>query len=236
MSSSNEMGGFIFSVVFIVIFASLLSTVPAGLQGTGSSASNVYPVDPSLTTDFTDGENYTKSDFSVIVGGFQYAYSLGSDQWLCTKIGENFLLASKIIWWIFWFGQTDPVKFVSKSGTDRGTTLTLTEIESDSNDGVSQYTITKSISGDSAGGFIVYWNATLYSDPSDAWDNDVLYLIHGVDFTTTATNDIGSLLVGLLFLQLPDVPPLINLFIAVPIWACIIYVLWYVIKEMIPFV
>jgi len=38
-----------------------------------------------------------------------------------------------------------------------------------------------------------------------------------------------------LFFQLPDVPFLINLLLATPLWACIIYLIWWFIISMIPF-
>ena len=83
---------------------------------------------------------------------------------------------------------------------------------------------------------VVYWNPTLYHDIADAWSNDVVYLLHGVGIDSTATNNIAEILVGLLFLSLPNVPVLVNLFLGVPVWACVIFILWFVIKEMIPFI
>lgn len=231
---ASEQRGFVFAVSFIVIFAALLATIPADLQGAESEAANIFPIDPSIVTDFADGENYTKSAFSG--SPLLYQYSLGAKDWRCNYYSTVFVLASKVYFWFLWLGQTDSVNFLSNNGTDRGSTLSLIEIDLDDVDGVAKYTITNVVSGDSAGGFIVYWNTTAYPDPEDAWDNDVLYLIHGVGFTTTATNDVGALLVGLLFLQLPEVPVLLNILLVTPIWASIIYVLWYVIKEMIPFV
>lgn len=231
---ASEQRGFVFAVTFIILFAALLGTIPTGLQGAESEASNILPVDPSIVTDFADGENYTKSAF--LGSPLLYEYSLGGKDWRCNYFVTLFSLASKVYFWFLWLGQTDSVNFVSDNGTDRGPVLSLIEIDSDDVDGVAKYTITNIVSGDSAGSFIVYWNTTAYADPEDAWDNNVLYLIHGIGFTTTATNDIGSLLVGLLFLQLPDVPVIINVLLVTPIWASIIYVLWYVIKEMIPFV
>ena len=91
-------------------------------------------------------------------------------------------------------------------------------------------------SSSAAGALVLYWNTTTYATSSDAWDNDDLYMLHGVGIESTATNDIGALIISLLLLRLPEVPPLVNVLLAVPIWACIIYVLWFIIKEMIPFV
>jgi hypothetical protein len=91
------------------------------------------------------------------------------------------------------------------------------------------------VSGNSAGFLVAYWNTTTYSTAVLAWNADELYFIHGIGIDTSATANIGALLVGLLTLSIPEVPVLVNVFLAVPVWACIIYVLWYVVKEMIPF-
>jgi hypothetical protein len=61
-------------------------------------------------------------------------------------------------------------------------------------------------------------------------------MLHGVGIDATAAMDIAQLLLGLLFLQLPDVPVLVNVLIAVPIWASVVYLIWFVIKETLPFV
>ena len=235
--SSSEQRGFVFCVTFIIIFGALLAAVPVGLQGTEETPSTIIPVDPSILTDFTDKENYTKSAFSSIGAGlYTYDYSLGVRDWVCVTNNTVFQLAAKVYFWILWLGQLDYCKFTSTGGIDRGTTITLDEIETDADEGAIRYTLQFTGTGQSAGAFIFYWNTTAWPDIADAWDNDELYLLHGIGIESSATNDIGALIISLLLLQLPEVPPLINLFLAVPIWACIIYVLWFIIKEMIPFV
>ena len=235
--ASEEMGGFVFSIIFIIVFSTLLSSIPVGLQGTGASPDTVIPVDPSQIAGFDETQNYTKSDFTGTVK--TYAYSLGSRDWSCLwadLTDDYFAVAALVYSWIFWLGQTDPVKFNSPDGVNRGTDLAISEIAQDAEDGAVRYSMLFTKSGDAAGSFVVYWNITQYIDPQDAMDNDVLYLLHGIGFDASATTNIGALLVSLLFLQLPNVPVLINMFLAVPIWACIVFVLWFVIKEMIPFV
>lgn len=231
------MRGFVFSIVFIIVFATLLASVPAGLQGTGLDPDTVIPVDPSQLAGFDETENYTKSAFTGTPK--TYPYSLGSRDWSCLwgdLPDDIFALAALVYWFgLFWLGHTDPCKFISPEGIERGTTLAISEIDEDAEEGLVRYSMLFTTTGEDAGSFVVYWNTTQYTDPQDAMDNDVLYLLHGVGFSSTATNDIGALLVSLLFLQLPQVPTLVNAFLAVPVWACIIYVLWFVIKEMIPF-
>jgi hypothetical protein len=232
------MRGFVFAVVFIVVFSTLVASIPAGLQGIGDSPDTIIPVDPKLLTGFEETENWTRTDYTGVIPNYQYILPAGGRTWSSDWIDladDYFTLAALTYWWIILTG-VDTCKFVLSNGTSRGTTLSIDEIEGDAVDGSVRYSLLFTTTGNDAGAFVVFWNTTLYADPQDAHDNDVLNLLHGVGFSSSATNDIGSLLVGLLFLSLPEVPVLINALLATPIWACIIYVLWYVIKEMIPFI
>ena len=232
--AEGEIRGFVFSLVFIIVFSTLLSSIPEGLQGIGASPDMVVPVDPSLITGFSDAENYTKAAYSLGT----YEYALGGRDWLATHndVVELGLFAKIKFLGIFWFGAIDQCKFVSSEGVDRGLTLSLTEVQADDTDGTHRYNLKYKDSGESAGKLVVYWNTTLYPDPHDAWDNNALYLLHGMGIEDLATNNIGALIISLLLLQLPGVPVLVNMLLAVPIWACIVYVLWYIITSMIPFV
>lgn len=237
MSSGSEQRGFVFSVVFIIVFSTLLSSIPAGLQGIENTVDTVIPIDPSLVTGFSDSENYTRAAFSAVGAVYWYEYTLDSRQWFCATDDTVIGLTAKILTWgIFWLGQIDPCKFISPDGIDRGVDLALSTIASDAEDGAVRYSLEFTIESDSAGSLVVYWNTTLYPAIADAWSNDSVYLLHGVGIDATATNNIAEILVGLLFLSLPNVPVLVNLFLAVPVWACVVFVLWFVIKEMIPFV
>lgn len=231
MAEGGEMRGFVFSLVFIIVFATLFSSIPAGLQGSGSSPDTVVPIDPNLVSGFADSENYTGAAFT----GGTYEYTLNLRDWVAVTDDSALSLAAKILSFGFWLGHLDACTFTSDSGTDRGPVLSFTEITADATDGAVRYSLQFTVTGDDAGAFVTYWNTTTYDNAQDAWDNDELYLLHGIGLASTATNNIGALLVGLLTLSLPDVPVLVNMFLAVPIWACIVYVLWYVIKEMIPF-
>ena len=231
---SSEQRGFVFGLTFIIIFSVLLATIPTGLQGQGDTPDMVTPLDPSIVSGFSDSENYTKAAYS----SGQYGYSLGGRDWIATHNGvvELGLFAKVLIAGIFWLGHVDQCKFISSDGINRGTALALSEIDADDDDGIHRYSIEYDNIGGSAGSLVVYWNITEYPAIDNAWGNDSLYLLHGVGFQNTATKNIGSLIVRLLCLQLPDVPLLVNVLLVVPIWASIIYFLWYLIKEMTPFV
>ena len=193
----------------------------------------IKSVNPNVVAGFSDIETYQESNFS----SGQYEYVLGGRTWVCVGTVGGFGIGAKVFFAGFlWLGGIDLVKFISSEGVDRGTGLTFPEIETDSTDGYIGYEMLYVDNGHAAGSFIVYWNSTEYTDPLDAWNNDVIYLMHGVGLESTAVIDIGSLLLDLLTLQIPQVPLLINVLIAVPIWASIIYLIWFIIKEMIPFI
>jgi predicted secreted protein len=238
MSSGSEHRGFVFAVIFIVIFGTLLASIPAGLQGPNEQPETVIPIDPSVLTGFEESKNYTATAYTGGPTLYYYDYDLGSRSWRAATDNDTMLtLAAKVTFLgILWFGGLDTCTFVAPSGLNRGTQLDFDEIDIDAEDGTVRYSLTFTDSGDSAGKLVVYWNETDYSSVTDAWDADEAYLIHGLGFQESTTTNIGALIVSLLFLQLPDVPVLVNVFIAVPIWACIVFVLWYIIKEMIPFV
>jgi len=237
--SGAEMRGFVFAVIFIVVFATLLSSVPAGLQGQNEQASMVVPVDPSYLVGFSESENYTALAYTYYgYGSYYYDYPMGGYEWRSITDNATFIrLGAKVYFLgLLWFGNIDGCTFKTQDGLDRGLQLDFDQIDADAEDGIIRYSLTLTESGDSAGALVVYWNATEYSSVSDAWEADEAYLIHGIGFQESATTNIGALIVNLLFLQLPDVPVLINVFLAVPVWACVVFVIWFIIKEMIPFV
>jgi hypothetical protein len=237
-SGGGEMRGFVFAVVFIVLFGTLLASVPAGLQGPNADPDTIIPIDPNVLTGFAETEEWYRSDYSYYgYGIYYYDYdAFGGLDWRTTTDNETFLtLGSKETLWIFWFGGIDACEFEAPSGLDRGTQLDFDEIDADDEEGLATYSMSFTESGNTAGSLIVYWNNTAYPSISDAWTANNVTLLHGVGFADTATTNIGALIISLLFLQLPDVPVLINVFLAVPVWACIVFVLWFIVKEMIPF-
>jgi len=234
--ASGEQAGFIFAVTFIVLFAGLTAMVPIDLQGSGLNTEILVPVDPSQISDWTDYEDFNKTDMTL-VGNYYFIYynALGGFDWRAgfTTTTETFDVGAKIYWGILWLGALDSVQFINDAGTNYDTSLTLSDIENDAIDGSAKYNIIFSSSGNDAGDFIFYWNTTTYATPALAWASSALVLVHGVGFSPNT--DIVSLLVGILFLQLPDVPFGINLLLASFPWASVIYIIWFIVKESLPF-
>ena len=230
---SSEQRTFVFSITFIIIFSVLVATIPIGLLGRGETPDMITPVDPNTVAGFSASEEFMEGNFTEYG---TYEYELNNKNWYCTNFGSGFTLGAKILVFGFlWLGGLEAIKFVSSDGDDRGETLLFTDIDSDAEDGFESYEMQFVDNGNAAGTFIIYWDITAYTTSYAAWFVDALYCIHGVGLESTAVIDIGSLLIDLLTLQLPEVPLLVNILIVVPIWAGIVYILWYIIKEMIPF-
>lgn len=233
----SERTGFVLLVTFITIFGFLYSTMPADLSGPGATTPDeaFTPLDPTLFYGFDDTENYTPSAFS----GGEYSYDLGDGPtyyYTCFIIGAEFTVARKIVYWGIWLGQYALCKFaLSADGSDRGTSLSLTEIDADDDNGTVRYTLTDSQDGTSQGGFVVVWNTTTYATAVLAFAADDLNLVHGLGVSEGSSMNILSLLVNLLLFSLPDMPFILQAMIGVPLWALIIYTGWFVIKESLPF-
>lgn len=231
-----EQRTFVFAVTFIMIFSVLLATIPIGLQGPAEDPDMVTPVNPNLISGFSESETYSSDNFT----GLAYDYTLAGRQWRCAGYvaeGGGFALAAKIlIFGVLWFGGLEFVNWISPEGVNRGNTLNFAEIASDAEEGTVSYSLQFELEGYSAGTHVIYWDISNYTDPEDSWDNDELYFIHGFGLAETAAVDIGNLLINLLFLQIPEVPLLVNIILVVPIWASIIYIIWFIVKESLPFV
>lgn len=235
-----EMRGFVFSVMFIILFSAFLTSVPVGLLGTGSTPNALNPIDASLYAGFSSSVSFDPTDFSAGTYSDYYEYELGVGvYWVCKNYygADRFVSVGREIRYAgFWFGQEARTDCITKNGTVRDGGVFLSEVLEDSDEGTVQYNLRYSDSGNSAGGLIFYWNVTEYTDPQDAWDSNELYIMHGQGINETAGADIASLLLSLLTLQLPNVPVLLGIILASPFYACTIFVVWFIIKETLPFV
>lgn len=235
---ASEQYGFVFAVIYILLFAGLTSMIPVDLQGQGGTATITSPIDPALVSDFSASEEFIKSDFIGVLTLY-YVYDGDPDDMGYTfecvfDLVDTFILGAHVFWFGLWLGAYDWVTWASPNGTVYSINgVAFTDIDNDMTDGVVRYDLTFSGSGQDAGAIIFYYNTTLYTDSSDAWDNDALYLLHGIGFVPNA--NVVSLLIGLLFFQIPDIPVGIQLLINSPFYASIGFILWYIVKESLPF-
>lgn len=227
-----EHRGFVFSIIFLVFFTAMLGTAPSGLI-TGYTPSAITNFNPQLLAGFGSTESYMKDNYSTVGSLMFYDYSLGGWYWRAYFTANTFGLGAKVLIFGFWFGALDYCTFTNAQGQSRGTSLSFTELDADATNGQVRYSADHNGGG---GGLVFSWNSTAYTSSSDAWTAGELYILHGLGVDDSAPGSILGLLLGLLFFQLPDVPFLIYILIDTPVWANILYISWYIIKEVIPFV
>lgn len=81
------------------------------------------------------------------------------------------------------------------------------------------------------------YNQTAYASFEEAWESGTLYCLIGLGVEDAVAKINAWNIVGqLLTFQLPDVHPVLNLLIAIPIYACIAYLAYRLILLAIPFV
>jgi len=83
--------------------------------------------------------------------------------------------------------------------------------------------------------FIEFDNVT-YTDFQDAWNNGILNVTIAIpaEDAYLKPNAI-QIMMSILFFQAPDIHPAINVIIAIPIWVCIAFISFWVLKELLPF-
>jgi hypothetical protein len=80
------------------------------------------------------------------------------------------------------------------------------------------------------------YNTTSYDNCTQAYENDALGIWLGINFDQVNTQyNAWNLISMILFFQMPDVHPLINAIIAIPIWVTIAYLVFTLITKLIPF-
>lgn len=233
-----EQRTFVFFITYIILFSALISAIPIGLNGDGATPDELTPLVPDFSSGFANSVDWQPSDMTGGVLIHDYTYSLNGRYWIAYAYVDGSLFnlgAKKLLGGVLWLGGMDYVDFISPGGKNIGSDLTIDDITADAEEGSVIYSIKYVTSGNSAGSFIIYWNSTLYTDPQDAWDNDVLYFMHGVGFENTATVNVAVLLLQLLTLTIPGVPILLGLIVASPMYGGIVFLIWYIIKETTPF-
>lgn len=133
-------------------------------------------------------------------------------------------------WWLFtWYVKMNPVCPVSKD---------YLQAYMDSTDNVTSLNIRCS-DGDSTMLLQVGFAGLDADSIEDAWDNvgeiGVYLCIRDVDDTQEANYDVWSLIGQILTFQTPNVSPLLNIFINVPIWICLLIVIVYILDKIVPF-
>lgn len=127
------------------------------------------------------------------------------------------------IWYEWWILPADHnLEWFNRAGVSRGTVLSVSDMEDDS-EGASEVSY-RAVCDHTTYHTSFAYDEEVYSDFETAWHNGDLYIFVGVNFDdqNTAYN-AWHLISMLLFFQLPNVHPVVNAILAIPIWIGIIY-------------
>jgi len=232
--ADGEIRIFAVVVTFMLVFTALLGTAPSGLVTAPIGDPAVSPVNPLLLAQWAEVQQINSThDFTFLNGYGYFDYTLGGWSWRLTwTTGTGFRLGIKVLLFgVIWLGTLDFAEFIY-AGLGRGDMLSFTEIGEDEINGTCHYEALHSAGG---GTFVVSWNDTKYATASDAWDDDALYFVHGLGIDDTAPANAITLVFGLLTLTIPDMPYILQVIIAVPLWASAIYLIFLAIVKLIPF-
>ena len=222
-----EMKTFAFVVSFLLIYSAFLSTVPPGLLTETYENPIIADVNPQLLVGFDESVQYNSTSYT----GNYYGYSLGGYEWASWESTTSYKMGVKAIVWAIWV-STALNDFVNEAGENRGTELTFVEMQEDSDNGTVRYdAVNRFVSS----GVVFYWNTNDYATAALAWDADALQVIHGIGASVESPQNALSLVLGMLTFSIPGIPFLLQVLLSSPIYASILYLVWFFIKEVIPF-
>lgn len=228
---------FIVVVTFLGIFATLLVAMPSGLLETEfTGKQGIYAEEYWGLSDLE--QLATFHNITADNGGSYYYESWGIDEgfghnfdYIITDyggdVGEAMVNKHFFIWVIFAVEHHNMEWTEKTNGTSYGEVLTLVEFEeaavfdSDTDITSASYTLTcDHVTLHS----VVAYNGTAYSNSSIAWAADALTVEFAIDWDELGTGlNAWNLLAQILFFQAPDIHPVLNAFIAIPLWAAIGY-------------
>lgn len=220
-SNLGEGKTLVFIVGFSLLFVIIVSLMPAGLVTENYGDFSTEP--PTYFSGIELGAYAETTNFSLtdavftneIVGGRYYDFDLGGRTWYMFIDSQRSYIVFGIRTYTFLFlTSRDPLIFKNVEGIDRGTSLTIGEMNQDftGNEGYLTYRVY--LERDTSIGCEVNlgFNTTLYASPQDAYENDGLRVLVGMgyDDTNTALN-IWSFIGALLYFSFPNVHPLVNI-------------------------
>jgi len=251
-----ELRGIIFTVSFLSFFFLTIAFIPSGFYQQSTEIDEMIDLDIPETyrayevTILNYSEIYYLNCSELgLVGTNRWAeFTLGGWDIQFRYIQDPTFNEYRIMvfheskWWIFitdWHGM----KWYNESGF-----LVSDPWEGDNNDHVCW--VSKIVNCFDENGFakfrvecqhfgmdmFLHYNATKYSNFFEAFKDNQFDAMFGINIQDVNTKlSAWSLISRLLFFQMPEVHPVINILIAIPIWTCIAYLVYVLVLKAIPF-
>ena len=222
MGDISELRGLIVAIVFLGTFSFLVVMIPS--QFLVSSQEYARNIPPQFSA--FDLQYYTETYNQTVGTGGVFEWTAGGWDWYSVQGFDYFALSVKEYWWVFWINNI-PMHFKDTSGVDQGTVLTAMILDNAyaGSEQSLKYTCQNPERPELSCTLFFGFNTTKYLVPSTAWENGELYMLQAFGFdqmnsSVNAWNLIGAVL----FFQMPEIHPVLNVLIALPIWITIAYI------------
>lgn len=244
MGDIAELRGLITVIAFFSCFVILVGAIPPEFLYASPDYRQVEPPEYFEAIDITayaQTYNDTVPPPDPVPPYDSVDWSLGGYDWslICVDSSPDFIqIGKREYWWIFQIGVTW-FHFRNSEGIDRGEQLTSAELDSDYDEEseTTKYSCSSPIWQNVQFDLYFGFNTTTYEAPSEALSGNELYFLQGMGIEAISTTINAWNLIGmLLFFQMPEVHPILNALIAIPIWVCIGYLIYVLILKAIPFV
>jgi len=228
MGDISEMRGLVTVISFLGVFILLIGLIPAQFlvaEYEGYEPKVLHQFEGIDIQSYKFLKNWTANhqDFDKFtLGGHTLDWGTSQVAW------DTISFHHWTTWFIFPVAHSMDDIIHAKTGINRATppydVLYLSDMDLDyDNDGLNglRYTVRcKHLQLD----YYFSFNETLYDDPTNALQNDALWILSAMDFDQASTSyNAWNLVAMLLTFQIPQVHWIINALLSFGLWACIAY-------------
>jgi len=231
----------ILAVTVLVVFSFMVTYMPPALKTiVYSGTTNIGQPDPYNKWNSASmlGWNYSKSSSKLL----NTSYYDATHNLVQFKIdlANNIIIDGAFVRISTWYYSEDDLYFAAGAGTSFD--FSYTRIHWDdilnnimpNNPNASQFTV-YGTAGTPYNFFITY-NEHYYTSLQSAWIAGYLNVTIGLAPPTLSSTNALTLITQLLFFQLPNINPALNVIIATPLWVLIIYLTYRFVIAVIPFI
>ena len=248
MGDLAELRGIILVMTFLSCFFIISSSIP-----TQYYYSIILRKDVDIP-DFIEANEIIQFNYSAIeslhsseawtAGGNEYFLESnigGHDIKFSWDLDTQYIFIHHVIyWWIFktnehkmkWYYEGKEIPQADTPGITG--VVYLTEIIDYFDNGTAHFRVQCDHTGFD---LTIAYNTTAYTSFTEAFNNNDFWFIVGMTIDDIKTKLSAWDLIGrLLFFQMPEIHPVLNMIIAIPVWTCISYLIYVLVLKAIPFV
>lgn len=239
MADLSEFRGVLVAVSFLSVFGILIAGIPSEFNISESSTRILGIPDyfeASQIQSFAETYDFNFTSAGGSTGAIEFGGYYFHQFWLTGGSSNYSYIYRMSKFWIFYHFEELGEFF--HNGISLGDTLYQTRLDSDYAEGnVSNLKYTVTFGSTTQMIMFFSFNTSTYGSPMEAWANDELSCLWAMAFDQLNTSyNAWDLIAMLLFYEVPNVHTVLNIFIKIPIWICIVYLTYSFIKGILPFI